>query len=490
MTKIRLFSALFAVALLSAVSFTSPVLAQGSLNVNLYTKTETMKAGDTLSLNLNFSMFPNLTRFGPIEVRFDPDYVSYVGMDRGSVMPSTFAISSAESTGIITITGADQAAESIIGSNQTAPAADASGNPVAPPADPTMFSADTVTVCVLYFKAVDTAPSGEANFWLGSIGGFRDSASAAVTANSGNTVKVPVQSILSSEAALSSLALKNIDFSPPFSASVFEYNAHVTRDVTKVQVDAVAADPKATIQISGNDNLIIGKNQMSVKVFAEDGKTALVYKINIERDSSFVPDGASIVSKDGDTYNFVEIPDSLSLPSGFSMEMRILGTQSVPVFIGHGLKSMLLYLQDVEKEPALYIYNPQTGSIRLYEASQVVMQEAQLLTVSDLPAELGVPAGFLPAQVMAGGIAFDGYISEKSGVSLICLANENAESRLYEIDSVTGEVFPYKDQKPANTGLLIPFVLVSVLAAAEFGMIAFIIYQVRSRNRSREVKRV
>lgn len=491
MTKFRILTAFLAAALLVPVLFCSPVQAAAVINVNLYAKTDTVKAGDTISLSVSFDKFPNLTRFGPIEVQFDPTYVSFEGMDKGSAMPSTFSVSNTASTSVIAIVGVDQTAEGIISSNQTAPATDLAGNPLPTPADPSMYSDSSVTICVLHFKVIDTAPGGEAHFWLGGIGGFRDSSLSQLPASAGNTVIIPVQSLLSSQAALSSLSVEGAQLSPAFSPSVFKYQTHVSRSITAVNITAAALDTTAKVMITGNDNLSVGDNPATVRVVAQDGKTALEYEINIIRDSSFVPAGASITGTDGKVYSFAEIPDTLTLPSGFSQTTVMLGTQSVPAFIGNGYKSMLLFLKDGGNDPELYLYNPETGSIRLYNEDMILSVQAQLLTITDIPSPDLIPKGFYQADITVGGKTAKGCISQKSDITLVYLTDEAGNSRFYEIDSVSGDVYPYKDIKETGTtSFLIPFVIAAVLAAAEFGMIFYIIYQVRSRNRPQEVKRV
>jgi hypothetical protein len=126
-------------------------------------------------------------------------------------MPSTFAINYTPTTSVITIAGVDQTVESQLAANQTAPTADEAGNPIAPPADPSMHSDSPVTICTLYFKVIDTAPTGDARFWLGNLGGFTDNTGAQVTATAGNTAAVPVTSLLSSDASLGSLSIDNIE---------------------------------------------------------------------------------------------------------------------------------------------------------------------------------------------------------------------------------------------------------------------------------------
>ena len=489
MKYLRYLAAVLTAAVLIPALFGTGVSAAGTLEVNLSAAADPVKAGDTVAVNVNFGNFPNLTRFGPIEVQFDPSYVSFSGSDRGGSMPSTFAINYTPTTSVITIAGVDQTVESQLAANQTAPTADEAGNPIAPPADPSMHSDSPVTICTLYFKVIDTAPTGDARFWLGNLGGFTDNTGAQVTATAGNTAAVPVTSLLSSDASLGSLSIDNVVLSPAFSPTVFNYTASVDRSVSSVSVKAAPANAKSQTTITGNDNLLVGENTISVKVTAEDGKTAVEYVIKITRSENFVPDGATITDAEGKVYAFAELPQSLTLPEGFEQESRMLGTQTVPVFAGQGIKSLLLYLQDQDLAPALYIYNPDTGAIRPYDAAITLFHPAQMLVITEVGSDVKIPGGFAETTVTIGDIKTIGYVSKDGKTMLIYLTDEAGTSRFYIIDSANGDYIPYV--APAKSAdFLIPFVITSVISVAELLMIVYIIYQVRQRNRPKEVRHV
>ena len=77
MTRISLIVMLMIVIVLVPLLAFSQVQAATNITVNLSAKKDALKAGDTIALSVRFNCFPNLTRFGPVEVQFDPKYVSY-----------------------------------------------------------------------------------------------------------------------------------------------------------------------------------------------------------------------------------------------------------------------------------------------------------------------------------------------------------------------------------------------------------------------------
>ena len=453
--------------------------AEGAFNVTLEADTTPVKAGDTISVKVDFSRFPNITRLGPMEISFDPEYVSFTGMDKGTSMPSTFSVTSTSSTGVISIAGLDQTVEKQI-ADQQASSGDEGENMVQVPSDPSLFLDSSITVCVLYFKVVDNVKKGEAKFALGNLGGFRNSAGEQVSATGGDQILIPVESVLSADAALSSLSIQDVLLTPDFSPSVYEYEVHVPRGQTSVSVIATPLDPAATVTIKGAENLLVGTNTVSVNVTAQDGKTALSYSIKVIRDSHFVPDGAKITDKNGKEYLFAELPQSLPRPFQFVQETRIVNDITVPVFTGNGVRSLLLYLQEGENAPEFYQYHPESGEIRKFLPGATLLQPAGLLTLTKVTVGVSVPSGFTETDITISGISAKGYISADN-TTIVYLTNEAGDSGFYVFDPTDGSLYPYI-AKGDSDAFLIPFIIAGGVAVAEFAMLAFIIYQIRRRN--------
>ena len=80
---------------------------------------------------------------------------------------------------------------------------------------------------------------------------------------------------------LSSLEIKDqkIEFNP----EEVKYYLDVPYDVTSLEITAKPENENATIQISGADKLIVGKNTVNILVTAEDGTTTKTYSIMVTR---------------------------------------------------------------------------------------------------------------------------------------------------------------------------------------------------------------
>ncbi len=111
-----------------------------------------------------------------------------------------------------------------------------------------------------------------------------------VTAEDGSkktyTIKVTRQATevpKSSDNTLSGLNVNGYSLSPAFNKDVTNYTLKVPNAATEVIVNAIKNDSKATVAITGADNLKVGENTVSVVVTAEDGSKK-TYTIKVTRE--------------------------------------------------------------------------------------------------------------------------------------------------------------------------------------------------------------
>lgn len=143
------------------------------------------------------------------------------------------------------------------------------------------------------------------------------------------TIVVNREDTRSNNANLQTLTLSagRIDFQE----NVLEYSTRVLYEVTSIDVGALAYDAAAKIEITGNENLVVGNNVIEIKVTAENG-TEQTYVINVNRlkEGETLGDNADIYSLaienyelvfDKDTYHYeLEIEDETSLNITVVME--------------------------------------------------------------------------------------------------------------------------------------------------------------------------
>lgn len=82
---------------------------------------------------------------------------------------------------------------------------------------------------------------------------------------------------------LQSLRLDIEGISPEFDRNIFEYYITVPTKVKDLEVLAISENPKATINITGNEGLKEGQNTVKIEVISEDKSTSKVYNIYVTR---------------------------------------------------------------------------------------------------------------------------------------------------------------------------------------------------------------
>lgn len=87
----------------------------------------------------------------------------------------------------------------------------------------------------------------------------------------------------SSNANLSNLVVSPVDFKGFKASKTSGYSVTVKNDVTEVGIKATTQDSKAKVEVSGNKNLKVGENTVSIVVTAEDG-TKKTYKVTVNRE--------------------------------------------------------------------------------------------------------------------------------------------------------------------------------------------------------------
>lgn len=86
-----------------------------------------------------------------------------------------------------------------------------------------------------------------------------------------------------SNANLQLMRISEEGLTPSFDKNIYEYYLTVSKDISNLEVACVTENPKATVEISGNDNLKEGLNVIEVMVTSEDKKQSKLYKIEVTK---------------------------------------------------------------------------------------------------------------------------------------------------------------------------------------------------------------
>lgn len=100
---------------------------------------------------------------------------------------------------------------------------------------------------------------------------------------------------VSSDATLKTLILDGYSLNPDFISDEEIYSIKVPFDLTNLDVLAIPNIATSLVMISGNKNLKVGNNLVTIKVIAEDS-TEKIYKVNVERLDESIDDTNAYIS--------------------------------------------------------------------------------------------------------------------------------------------------------------------------------------------------
>ena len=101
-----------------------------------------------------------------------------------------------------------------------------------------------------------------------------------VTAEDGTTTKTYIIKVTKQEKVfgLKSLNIKDTDISDMFKTDVYEYSINI-KNIDQLDIEAIATEEDATIEILGNENLQEGENIITIIVTSKDEKNTITYQI-------------------------------------------------------------------------------------------------------------------------------------------------------------------------------------------------------------------
>ena len=82
---------------------------------------------------------------------------------------------------------------------------------------------------------------------------------------------------------LTSLKIGDIELSPTFSTSVYEYTAKYIGEENTLIIDAVPTNPNYVVEITGNNNLKEGENLVTILVTDKQGDNVATYQITVNK---------------------------------------------------------------------------------------------------------------------------------------------------------------------------------------------------------------
>jgi uncharacterized protein YxeA len=456
-----------------------PVNADSQIVLSAIAKQSNLGPGDLLTVSVVANRMPGIIEFGPVVLNYDKDEADYVSFEQGSEL-TNYVFTETQTAGSIVVSGTDQMVT--VGS-------DGSGDEVSSAS----FSSESQVVLFSVSLRLSPQSSGEVNCWISDTGEFV-SLDEQVSVSIGSGITLPVGRIgPSSDATIASLKIRGISITPEFNPNITDYSCSVERSVTDVQVSVTTSNLWAAVVIDGAQHLSMGDNKVTVDVTAQDGVNRMHYTIHVLRRESNIPDDASLVDFDGNTYTFIDIPEDVKVPEGFSQTTKYVNGYSVPAYAKEGVTSILLYLFDGNESPGFYFYNSYAKTIIKYEPDNTLIENSRILKMTEVPNDVVIPDEFKPSIIDTGSMILSGY-GNKDGDFILYLSDENGNKDFYYYNRIDGSlsVYRFADKKAEvlYTYLFDVFLVIAIIEAVIITIALYIIRKMVSDRTNPRPKRV
>ena len=455
------------------------VNAEPEVVISAVTKSTDIGPGDLLIVNVVANNFPGITGFGPIVFNFDADKAEYVSFEQGKDL-SNYIFTETLEDGTLTVTGMDQMMNMIIDENEEEVATSS-------------FSSDNQVTLFTILLRIYPESKGEINCWLSSSGEFNTPA-GNVPSRIGSGLTVPIRrAAISSDATIAFLKIRGTSITPEFNPNITDYSCSVERSVTDIQVNVTTMNLWAAVVINGNQNLNLGDNVVSIDVTAQDGISRMHYTIHVTRKESNIPDNASLVDNAGNTYTFLDFPEEIQVPAGFTQTSRYINGYTVPVYAKEGVSSVILYLFDGNQSPGFYFYNLDAKTVLRYDPDNTLIESSKVLKMVPVPSDYKIPDEFKPAVYDTGSMILSGY-ANSDGDFICYLSDENGNEDFYHINLSDGSINLYRfaDKKAEllYSYLFDVFLVITIIEAVIITITVYIIRRMVSDRTNPRPKRV
>lgn len=259
--------------------------------------------------------------------------------------------------------------------------------------------------------------------------------------SSGKTVRIITQEELeasySKDNDLKSLSVEGFEITPAFDKDVTEYSVVVPENTTEITINAEENDKSASVTGAGVQTVTQGTNTFPIVVRAENGSEK-TYTLTVE-----VKDANPINVTIGDeNLTVVKIKDYLPQVNAYQETTVNINDFEIPAYTSELTGFTLVGLKDEEGNIALYIYNAEDNTYKIYN-------ELKLSNLTIYPMSTDkVLEGYKSGTITINDILVKSfYVSDDSRFAIIYGINvETGEEGFFKYDKIDQSAIKYDDE--------------------------------------------
>lgn len=248
------------------------------------------------------------------------------------------------------------------------------------------------------------------------------------------------QTTQSSDNTLKSIVLSNGSLSPAFSPKTKNYTATVDNSVTSLSISATPTNQTAKVtSVSGNDNLQVGENTITITVKAENGVTA-TYTIVVTRRDATDPENSEAQEEkksyeiNGSNWGIsTEITEEEVLQD-FTLSSILIDNLEYPCLsFNNGSLDLIKMVSEDGLNTGFFVYDKDQGAI--YPFAKISGEEHYVIIL--MPDAADVPSDYAEVTLAIEGKAdVTAYQKADDELYLVYCINDRGEKGWYQYDPV------------------------------------------------------
>ena len=248
------------------------------------------------------------------------------------------------------------------------------------------------------------------------------------------------QTTQSSDNTLKSIVLSNGSLSPAFSPKTKNYTATVDNSVTSLSISATPTDQTAKVtSVSGNDNLQVGENTITITVKAENGVTATYTIVVTRRDATDPKNSEAQEEKksyeiNGSNWGIsTEITEEEVLQD-FTLSSILIDNLEYPCLsFNNGSLDLIKMVSEDGLNTGFFVYDKDQGAI--YPFAKISGEEHYVIIL--MPDAADVPSDYAEVTLAIEGKAdVTAYQKADDELYLVYCINDRGEKGWYQYDPV------------------------------------------------------
>ncbi len=258
-------------------------------------------------------------------------------------------------------------------------------------------------------------------------------------------------------------------FWPAFNKDTTQYYLNVDGNAKKLAITANANSVTSTVSLN-NPELVVGNNNISITVKAQDGSTK-TYVIAVTKAERETESESQTESKNPDettggdqntsnkkvtignkTYTITDYNNEMTLPEGYEIVDYDYKGNNIKALKGLGTGLILVAFVDDTSNVKSFVYDETADDFYKFITANVKSAQYVLVDMPSVGENINIPANYTLSSINYDNSVIVAYVSGDSKIYIVSAIDCNGKKGLYYLDSENNTIMRYfENENTINT---------------------------------------